>query len=752
MLSQRPTLYRKPLARTDRFLLLICAFLWLASACYGEVTFRHDVMAVLSKAGCNAGTCHGNANGKAGFKLSLRGQNPEKDFIALTREQWGRRTNPVEPDKSLILLKATTQIAHEGGKRFAVDSEHYRILREWIASGTPADPAALPRLMELDVEPTEIIASAPQDSFSIRAWATFSNGERREVTDMAVYEASDTSVSVTPGGVVQRESFGETTVLVRYLHQQRPVRVTFIPQRPHFVWSQPEKKNFIDGHIFTKLKSLRMNPSPICSDEDFIRRAYLDLLGKLPEPEEARRFVKDSDPEKRARLVDLLLERPEFADFWALKWGDLLRLEERSLDSKGVQVFHRWVRDSIADNRPWDEFVQDLLASTGSTYQNPPANFYRAIRKTNARSEAVAQVFLGLRLQCAQCHNHPFDRWTQKDYYDWGSLFSRIDYKVLQNRRRDSNDGHEFVGEQVVFMAREGGMTNPENGQPAHPRFLDAEEAIDPDAVNELRELAEWVTSPRNPWFAKAQANRIWYHLMGRGLVEPIDDFRSTNPASHPALLEELAEYWVANDYSLRSLIRRIMNSRAYQLSSAPNKTNAGDHMNFSHVLPRRLSAEQMLDSQSQVLGVPLVFEGLPEGTRAAQLPGALPDKRRGRRGSELQTFLDVFGKPPRLLTCECERSDETSMSQAFLLISGPVLNDMLTDKDNRLQSMLDGNWDHSEMVDELYWAALTRAPGEQEMKRATDLLDESAPDQKRQALEDIAWSLLNAKEFLLRH
>jgi hypothetical protein len=418
------------------------------------VSFRNDVMAVLSKAGCNAGACHGNANGKAGFKLSLRGEDPAWDLNALTRDHYARRVNLLEPEQSLILLKPTTQLAHEGGKRFTTGSTEHETLRQWIAEGMSNDLATAPRLTRLEVTPLEQVLLTPQDTVQLNARATFSNGQHRDVTAQAVYEPANTLVKVTPAGLVQRQNFGETTVLVRYLTEQVPVRLAFVPDRPGFKWQPPPPNNYIDELVFAKLRTLRMNPSALCRDEVFIRRAYLDLLGILPTADEARAFVADERRNKRSRLVDTLLQRREFADFWALKWSDLLRIEERTLDTKGMQEFHHWIRQSIADGKPLDQFVRELITARGSTYLHPAANFYRANRDAVSRAEAAAQVFLGTQLRCAQCHNHPFDRWTQADYYDWAAVFARVQYKVLENRRRDENDSHEFKGEQIVYLAR----------------------------------------------------------------------------------------------------------------------------------------------------------------------------------------------------------------------------------------------------------------------------------------------------------
>jgi hypothetical protein len=480
-----------------------------------------------------------------------------------------------------------------------------------------------------------------------------------------------------------------------------------------------------------------------------MRRAYLDLLGLLPTAAEARAFAADASADKRARLVDRLLERPEYADFWAMKWSDLLRNEERALDRKGVQNFHHWIRHGVAENKPLDQFVRELLASRGSTYTTPATNYYRANRDPVTRGEATAQLFLGVRLQCAQCHNHPFDRWTQDDYYGWADVFARVDYKVLENRRSDENDKHEFVGEQVVFESRDGDVKDPRGDRMVKPRLLGTAAPV-ADDQSRLDALAAWVTSPQNPFFAKAQVNRIWYHLMGRGLVDPIDDFRPTNPASHPALLDALAKDFVAHHYDVRYVIRLVMSSKAYALSSVPNATNADDEVNYSHAVPRRLTAEQLLDAQHQVAGVPAEFAGYPKGLRAGQVPGVrMPRSSRGSRPSQADMFLVTFGKPARQLVCECERSTDTTLGQTFQLISGPEIAQLLSSSQNTITRMVKDGMSPESAVDELYWSALTRPPTDDErrvmvghVRGATDV---------RKGLEDVAWALLNAKEFVLR-
>ena len=716
------------------------------------VSFRNDVMPLLSKLGCNAGTCHGNANGKGGFKLSLRGQDPDLDWIALTREAGGRRVNLFEPTNSLILLKATTILAHEGGQRFRAGSESWGNFVRWIAAGAGDDGLAAPKLVRLEVNPAEKILMEPRREIHLRARAFFADGTRRDVTRLAVYEPANLLVTVSPEGLVMSQRPGETTVLARFLDQQTTVRLAFAPKRPGFRWRPEPENNFIDHEVFAKLRLLRVNPSGLCGDDAFLRRAWLDLAGVIPTPEDAAAFLADRSADKRARLVDTLLQRPEFVDFWTLKWADLLRLEERQLDKTGMETFYHWIHESIATNMPLDQFVRAMVSARGSTYTNAPANWYRANRTPTERAENSAQLFLGARLKCAQCHNHPFERWTQDDYHNWTAVFARVDYKILENKRSDENDKHEFKGDQIVFLAdgEKAVWTNPRLGRPASARVLggpwlgELEKAGAPD---ELEALGAWMTSAKNPWFAKMQANRIWFHLMGRGLVDPVDDFRASNPPSHPALLDALARELAGHDFDMRHLIRVIMASRTYQLDSTPNDTNADDEINYSHNLPRRLGAEQLLDSQSRAAGSPLKLEGLPEGSRVSQSIEGRKFYKPLKTSSD--KFLAAFGKPPRLVCSESERTVETTMSQAFQLLSGPLLNDMLTRSGNRTDRLATAGGSPSAMIEALYLAALSRKPSAVEKYLLVPRLE--AASDKRLALEDLEWALLNSKEFIFR-
>jgi len=736
--------------RTGTRLFLVAAIvLHCATLDADEPSFRRNVMAAISKTGCNLGTCHGNANGKGGLKLSLRGEDPAGDYQVLTRDVTGRRVNVLAAEESLLLRKPTMQVAHQGGQRFTVDSPEYKIFADWIAAGARDDAGQAAAVVKLDVEPREAVLREPVDHVQLRVFATLSDGTRDDVTRWSCYEPSRPIVEINESGRVTRTQQGEVTVVVRYLNQQTPVRLAFI--RPgEAEWASPPRANRIDEFVFEKLKSLQLPPSRLCDDATFLRRAMLDLCGSLPTADEARSFTQSTDPDKRRKLVDELLERPEFAATWASKWSDLLRNEERTIDRKGVDNLNTWLKIQITNDRPWNEMARELLAARGSTYSDPAANYYRALRDPFTRGEATAQLFLGVRLQCAKCHSHPFDRWTQNDYYAWSNAFSRVDYKVLENRRRDSNDKHEFDGEQVVFVPADGDVKDPRTGKPRAPRMLDHDEAPLSATADRLEELAEWVVADDNPYFAPAQVNRIWFHLLGRGLVDPIDDFRLTNPASHPELLDWLAGEFRSNQYRLKAMVRLITSSSTYQLASQASDANRGDELNYSHVIPRRIPAEVMADALAQVLGTPLEFTGYPSGTRAGELAGTGASARRGRSSTTGEQFLKTFGKPPRQQSCECERVTTPTLAQTFQLVSGRVLDSMLTSGNNTLGRWIAEGRSDSDIVRELYLSALSREPSEDEFQAANERLREAK--ERRAVLEDLAWALVNSNEFLFRH
>lgn len=703
-------------------------------------SYRLDVVPLLSKAGCNMGACHGNLNGKGGFRLSLRGDDPAFDVASLTRDAFNRRLDLFRPENSLFLLKPTGRVPHEGGLRFPIDSVEAKTLASWIASGAKDDVLDAPKVVKLSVFPSERLNAAPCLSQQLIVTAELSDGSVRDVTRQASYDVNDpTKAGVSLDGRVETSGPGEVVVAVRYQTGRAISRLAFLADRPRFVWKAPPAANVVDRLVFAKLKSLKINPSPLADDSTFVRRAYLDALGVLPSADEAREFVADRDPAKRAKLVDRLLTRPEFADHWSLKWADLLRNEEKTMGDKGTWVFQRWLRDRIAGDEPLDEFARSILTARGSTWKNPAASFYRTNRDPSTAAETVAQVFLGVRLQCARCHNHPFDVWTQDDYYHLAAYFANLSRKRSNNYQQDKFDKHEITGDEIVYLSGRPRMVQPRTGLMMEPKPPAGPAPALSEDPNALDDLAEWLTRD-NPQFARNMANRVWYHLLGRGIVDPVDDFRDSNPPTNPALLDALTSELIEGGMRLRPLVGLIMKSRVYGLDSHPNETNAEDEANFSRAAIRLLPAEALLDALGQVLGIPERFRNAPLGLRAEQMPGV-------QTGTD---FLKIFGKPDRLLTCECERSDSTTLAQALQLMNGASIQNKLRDPDNRLGAALRRQRSDGEILAELYWSSLSRAPTAMETSAAVDYV--SKAKNRRLAWEDIAWAIVNSKEFLLRH
>jgi hypothetical protein len=713
-----------------------------------RTSYRLDVVPILSKAGCNTGACHGNAQGKGGFRLSLRGDDPLFDWQSITHDTLARRINATAPSQSLLLLKPSGQVAHEGGLRFQVDSEAYQTLKSWIDQGAVDDEASAPKLVRILVTPSERLVPASETNINtqtdyrqqLRVEAEFADGTRRDVTHQATYEISDPSLAtVTEQALVIASRAVEVAVSARYLEGRATSRLAFLANHPNFAWSGPQPVNFIDEHVFAKLNSLRINPSARSSDEVFLRRVYLDTLGVLPSADEARAFLTDPSPEKRPQLIEKLLTREELADFWALKWADLLRNEEKTMGPKGVWIFQRWLRDQMAHDVPFDQFTRTLLTTRGSTWRNPAASFFRVNRDPQTCAETVGQVFLGARLQCARCHNHPFDFWTQDDYYGFAAGFANIDRKQIDNRRRDSFDKHEINGDEIIFLSGDPKLRQPRSGVLMSPTPLGAAPLkLLPDDSNALDDLATAVTTSRQ--FARVLANRIWFHLNAQGIVDPVDDFRDSNPPSNPALLEALTDHFLQGGLRLRPLMRAILNSQTYQLASEPNETNLNDETNFSHARARLLPAEVLLDSLAQGLGVEQGSRRAFRAARAAQTPVV----------DAGNTFLKTFGKPDRLLTCECERSETTTLAQALVLINGKEIRQALDASSNRIGTLIDSNANDSQILEELYLGVLSRFPNEPE--RTALLRHVANQSERRKGWEDVAWALLNSKEFLLRH
>ena len=700
---------------------------------FGEpdpVPFEFGAIVALNKAGCSMGACHGSPSGKGGFRLSLRGYDPVLDAETLIRESFNRRSNVMEPDKSLLLQKPLMEVAHGGGRRMEHGSAAHELLRTWIAEGLHIDPPNAPRCVKLEVFPKQRILTFPAHTQQIKVMAHFSDGSQRDVTHLACYSSSDEAVAaVDDHGFVAAADRGESAILVRYMEFIDTSLLMFLRPVENFRWTNPPENNYVDRFVLEKLQQMQITPSDLADDTEFLRRAYLDLLGILPEPSETARFLADTSSEKRNRLIDELLDRPEYAEFWSLRWGDLLRVNNKQVSTVGVHKFRHWILSSIRDNKPYDQFVRELLTAAGSTMDNPPANYFRTAADTNDCTETTAQVFLGIRIQCAKCHNHPFERWTQDNYYGIGAFFNRV-----QRKKTDRTD------ELVVWVQRTGEITQPRTNQQMQP-WLPLKGTAEVQPEDDRREaLMNWLISADNPFFAQAEVNRIWGYLMGRGIVEPVDDFRASNPPSNGPLLDALAADFIRSGFDRKHIIRTILQSRTYQLSALKNDLNRNDEKYFSHARTRLLSAEQLLEGICQVTGVKEKYPGLPAGTRAGQLPS--PDVN--------NSFLKVFGQPPREMACSCERSSESNLSQALQMINGPLVHGKLREESNRIRSLVKAEKSDADIVTELYLAALCRHPSPAELERATTYV--TAQPERLKALEDVCWAVLNAKEFLFQH
>jgi hypothetical protein len=699
------------------------------------VSFRREVVPLLTRLGCNAGACHGTPSGKNGFRLSLRGYDPALDLASLTRDATGRRIDPLTPDGSLMLLKATAQIPHEGGRRVQPHDDAYAVLRRWIGEGGRDDSAATPRLAHVEITPPAATADESVTSTQLQVLASFTDGTRRDVTHLARFSVNnDALAAVSPAGSVEKLKHGEVAVAAQYMDRVASARVIFLPAAPEFVWRHPPENNYVDRLVFAKLRQMRIEPSGLCTDAEFIRRVSLDLTGQLPNPDEVRRFLVTDDPDKRNRLIDELLERPAFADWWALKWSDRLGCNQRFVGKVGAYKYHEWIREQMAANVPEDEFARQILTASGGNYSRPAAGFYRRLRDPQSRAEEVAQLFLGVRVQCAKCHNHPGESITQDDYFGLAAFFARLGYR----------DGPFFIQkydkEETVYVTHTGEMRDPRTGRPVAPKVLGTPTpSISPD-VDRREVFANWLTAPDNPYFARNAANRLWYHLLGRGIVEPVDDIRGSNPPSHPELLDALAKDLVEHRFDRKHLIRTILRSRVYQLSWQPTPTNADDEQYFSHARVRPLQAEQLLDAIGSATGVAERFAGFPAGTPAM----ALPD------GELKHPFLEAFGRPARAMACECERGSDTTMSQALHLVGSPLVQDKLGSAAGRVAKLIASGKSDAEVIDEMFLATLCRFPTADERTTLVQRLQKS-PDSRRRVAEDVLWALVNHREFLFQ-
>lgn len=697
-----------------------------------KVEFESEVLVALSKQGCNSGACHGSPSGKGGFRMSLRAFDMQLDELTLIREDFGRRTNPLNPEKSLLLLKPLMKVSHGGGQQLHKDDAAYTILRDWIDGGATADPPHTPRVTQLEIHPKQKRVLAVQDGGQqLAVTALFADGRQRDVTHLAAYETSDTAIAtVDVNGFVTPHARGEVAILVRLLEHIESVPLMFVEHSDEFEWKAPSPKNYVDELVNAKLQQLQYLPATACSDEEFLRRVSLDLLGILPTIDETTAFLADTGEHKRERLVDALLQREEYAKFWTLKWGDLLKMTSKLVGDEGVYKYHRWIERSLHENMPYDQFAKQLLTAAGSTLANPPANFYRTSTDMNECVETISQVFLGARLQCAKCHNHPFERWTQDNYYGLGAFFNRV-----QRRKTDR------PGEMFIYTSFSGDVTQPRTGQvmaPWLPHVGSIESSNDTDRRNAF---AEWLVNPENPYFARIEANRIWSQLFARGIVDPIDDFRDSNPPSNAALLDALAKDFVASGYDRKHILRVILNSRTYQASYHTTEFNQDDSKYFSHQEPRLLGAEQLLDAINRTLALEQKLGSLPAGTLATQLPA--PDVVK-------VDFLKVFGQPERSTVCACERADDSNLGMAIELFNGPLIHEKLRDANNRFRKSLAAGKAVDEVVTEIYLAAVCRQPSHIELNAALEHCRQN-PDPVV-GVEDVCWALFNTDEFLFQH
>ncbi len=702
------------------------------------VSFRNEVIAALNVGGCNSGACHGTPSGKNGFKLSLRGYDPSSDFVQLTRDVLGRRTDKLNPDASLLLIKSLGRVAHEGGARFPASGVAAQAIRTWLADGMPDDDAKLATLKKIDVLPGSRVLNEPSRYQQLAVQGHFSDGKAKDVTRLTVFSSSDPAIaSVNANGLVEFQQSGEVAILCRFLEELVPVRLTYLEPKVGFKWSNPPESNYVDKHVFAKLKLLNIQPSEVCSDQEYIRRAYLDVCGVLPAPEEVSKFLASKETNKRAKLVDELLERPEYADFWAMKWSDVFRSTRKSIQVKGTHVFQKWIHDHIDKNTPLDQVVYEVITSGGSTFANPAANYYRVSRDPTTLAETTAQLFFGIRMQCAKCHNHPFERWTQDDYYSMAAFFARVKNKTDPV---DGGDPKKKDGAEYVYVERTGEVTQPRTGKAMPPKFMGGIVADIAPGKDRRESLGKWMSAAENPFVPKSLVNRIWFHLVGKGIVDPVDDFRDSNPSANDDLLAALAKDFTDKKFDVKHLIRTIMNSRTYQLSAQTNDFNKDDNKYFSHAVTKLHTAEQLFDALCYVTEVPEKFAGMPLGTRAAQLPD----------GETNHPFLKTFGQPARELACECERESDSNLAQALQLINGPAVNDRLRNPANRVGRLIAAKKTDREILGELFLVTLSRQPNESETQAM--LQHVTAAMDKRRAWEDVHWALINSKEFLFRH
>ncbi len=726
-------------------IILACSLALAHAASAAVPSFRNEVQPLLAKYGCSTGACHGAAAGQGGFKLSLLGYDGLGDHLSITHAANGRRIVLEDPARSLFLLKATKAVPHKGGEKIKAGSTEYTLLANWIAAGAPAPQDSDARIQRIEISPAHATLK-PGASQPLKVMATFNDGRSEDVTRWVRYTAGNTSVAtVDEVGNVKVSGYGEGTITAWFLSKLSIATITApyeqVVKPAAFAALQP--RNFIDERVLEKLRELNLPPSERCSDEAFIRRAYLDTIGMLPTASEVRDFLASKESNARDALIERLLQRPEFTDYWAYKWSDLLLVNSDKLPVIPMWSYYQWIRRNVELNTPWDELVRDLLTATGSTFENGAGNFFTLHDEPTRLAETVSVAFLGMSINCAKCHNHPMEKWTNDQYFAFTNLFARV---------RSKNG--EQADERIIFSASEGDIIQPLTGKPQPPAPLDAQPISITASKDRRIAMAQWLTAPENPYFARSITNRIWANFFGTGLVTAVDDLRMTNPASNEKLLGQAAQHLIKNGFDLKSLMRTILQSETYQRSSVALAENKADTRFYSHYYPRRLSAEVMLDAVSQVTAVPTNFssdkrnankakgEAYPMGYRALQLPDS----------HTASYFLDAFGRPDRVQTCDCERTNEPSMAQALHIANGDTLNLKLAAKDNRVDQLLVSGKPSAQLVEEAYLTAVARHPTSAESKAMATLLDTAKPEAKREVMQDILWSLMSARDFVFNH
>jgi hypothetical protein len=694
-----------------------------------DVRFVRDIQPILAKAGCNAGTCHGSAKGKNGFKLSLRGYDSEFDYQALVNDISGRRFNRAKPEESLMLLKPLAEVPHEGRQAIKPGSREHKLLHDWIAQGTKNENAAAARATSIEILPGDVEMDLPGREQQMLVIAKFADGTTRDVTRDSHFSVSNTDVAKTDAnGLVKGLMRGEAAILVRYEGIYGTKLLTIMGDRSGYQWRDVAENNFIDTHVNAKLQRMKILPSELCTDAEFIRRVSLDLTGLPPKSERVRAFLADTTPskEKREKLIDELIGSPDFVKAWANKWADLLQCNSEQLGQKGVWVYRQWIEKRVAENLPYDKFVRALLLAEGSAYQNPAVNYYRVLKEPGKITEDVSQTFLGVRFNCNKCHDHPFEKWTQDQYYEFGAHFARVAFKR-----------GTLPGDEIVYRSFNGGeVKHLRTDMPVAAKvpFGGARE-MKPDE-DRRDPFVDWLTSKENPLFAKSMANRVWSYFFGKGIIDPVDDIRGGNPPSNPALLDALTEEFVKSNFDTRALMRTICRSRTYQLSIIPNKWNEDDTINFSHASPRRLSAEQMLDAVAVATGVRPQFSGMPVGMRPVEVPDGTV------AGND---FLALFGRPKRQSACECERSSNLTLSHALNLINGQTLGEAVSSPNSRIAKLVESEQDDKKLIEEIYLSCLNRLPTEKEIAA----INFGKAESRLELAQDLTWALINSSSFV---